>query len=110
MKPELLKSIIKKCLVDELARRLRDITERCIIVLVMNQLESQIYEYFEKCSNDMEGRKDYIGVKVNKRYIEKAKDIINYRVNEYPIQITEIIMVKRRKVNSSALRSLLKLL
>ncbi|RHZ72525.1 hypothetical protein Glove_242g14 [Diversispora epigaea] len=53
-----------KCLIDELARRLRDISERCI----NNQLESQIYEYYKsktkvkskvgKCSNDMEGRKD----------------------------------------------------
>ncbi|RHZ61869.1 hypothetical protein Glove_345g42 [Diversispora epigaea] len=68
-KPELLKSIMKiyikiqvdrflqetkergicqerwKCLADELARRLRDVTER------NNQLESQIYEYYKSSQN-----------------------------------------------------------
>ncbi|RHZ81621.1 hypothetical protein Glove_117g533 [Diversispora epigaea] len=100
-------------------RRLRDITER------NNQSESQIYEYYKstssslqnkstrenninkkllmektkklkvgKCSNDMEGRRIRLRSKKIKSIL-RAENIMNDRVNGYPIQVTEITMVKR---------------
>ncbi|RHZ82932.1 hypothetical protein Glove_102g33 [Diversispora epigaea] len=47
-----------------------------------------------------------MGVKENKKYIERVEDIMNDRMNGYPIQVTEIIMVNQfiRSMNTREIK------